>query len=663
MTRLNRRQFLGGGLVALGAGALAAATSIRNSPATPDTAGPRRDVTPTDALETERDYDYIVVGAGAGGGPLAVRLAEAGYTVLVIEAGPATTTADVYEVPAFHLFASSDPEMSWDYYVSHYTDPAAHGSAFIRERGGVLYPRASTLGGCTAHHALLMLAPEDEDWNRIGRITGDPSWNAGFMARYQDRVREWLPIETSPASILSQDQTLARLVTAAVADTADQALPPTDVDLNRGEIGGTLLDPNNPASVQAYREGAALIPQSSRDGKRYGVRERLLEAAPKLKDRLFFQTDALVERVLFEPGADAPRAIGVELLLAPYAYAASPRQVVLTSAERDSARRRVTARREVILAAGAYNTPQLLMLSGVGDTEQLAEQNIPVVVDLPAVGSNLQDRYEMTVVTEFDRRFAVLKDATYGRAGDPELSKWRAGDPNALYRSNGLLIGLKERYSQGSEHPELFLFGAPSQFTGYRPGFAEDGVASKRHFNWAVVRGFQESMTGRVRLRSADPTDVPDINFAYFADGRDTESTSRDLEALREGIAKAREINERARSLRFADTATDREVYPGEGVEGSELDGLIRRDAWGHHASCTVPMGKVGDPAAALDSHFRVQGTEALRVVDASVFPKIPGLFPLMALFALSERAADLILEDASTAGASAGADTTESAA
>lgn len=650
MRRVTRRELLGFGLVAASGATLAGAVTAMNTPdAEQSPAGPRRDHVDTDATDTATAFDYVVVGAGAGGGPLAVRLAEAGHTVLVVEAGPATTNADVYEVPAFHLFASSDPEMSWDYSVRHYTDTVEHGSAFVPQLGGVLYPRASTLGGCTAHHALLMLSPENADWDTIGEITGDPSWNAGVMARYLDRVREWLPIETSPASILSEDQTLARLVAAAVANTADDALAPTAIDLNRGVVGGTLLDPNDPDSIEAFREGAALIPQSTRDGKRYGVRERLLDAAPDLAGRLHFQTDALVERVVFDDeSSPEPRATGVDLLIAPHAYAASPLQKKIPVSERSARRRRITARREVILSAGAYNTPQLLMLSGIGAPEHLAANGIAPLVDAPGVGGNLQDRYEMTVVTEFDREFAVLSDATYGRPHDPALARWRSGDPNALYRSNGLLIGMKERYSGGSEHPEVFLFGAPSNFTGYRPGFAEDGVRSKRHFNWAIVRGYQESMSGSVRLRSADPTDVPAINFRYFDDGRDTTAARRDLEAVREGITRARSINETARTLRFADAATDREVYPGPAVSTpADLDALIRKDAWGHHASCTAAMGRDDDPLAVLDSRFRVRGTRGLRVVDASAFPRIPALFPLMTIFAMSERAADVILRDA----------------
>ncbi len=645
--RTSRRGFIAGGLAGAAAvTAAGAAFAARPARVGDPTDGPRRTPVDTDALATTTEYDYVVVGAGAGGVPLAVRLAEAGHSVLVLEAGPATTDPDVYSVPAFHLFASSDPQMSWDFWVRHYTDAGAHGSAFVPERDGVLYPRASTLGGCTAHHALLMLAPESADWDRIGRATGDPSWNALVMRRYQDRVREWLPIETSPAAILTEDPTLARIVTAALVETGHLAPPASDVDVEGGTVGGTLLDPNDPRGVEAYREGTFLVPQSSRDGRRYGTRERLLEAVPTLDGRLAVQTDALVERIVFDTSGEVPRATGVDVVVAPYQYGASPLRRRLDPAARDRARVRVTARREVVVATGAFNTPQLLMLSGVGPADHLRAHDVPVVVDAPGVGGNLQDRYEMTVVTEYERPFSVLDGKTYGQPGDPGLSEWRSGDPNALYRSNGILVGIKRKVPDGSEHPELFVFGAPSNFTGYRPGFAEDGLRGGDHFNWAVIRGYQQSMDGTVRLRSADPTEPPAINFRYFDDDGDSAGVRQDLRAVREGLEEARRVNATAHRLRFGDAATDREVYPGAAMHGSALDAVIRRDAWGHHASCTARMGRDDDPDAVLDSDFRVRGTRGLRVVDASVFPAIPALFPLMTIFAVSERAADRMLAD-----------------
>ncbi len=280
------------------------------------------------------------------------------------------------------------------------------------------------------------------------------------MRRYQDRVREWLPIETSPAAVLTEDPTLARIVTAALVETGHLAPPASDVDVEQATVGGTLLDPNDERGIEAYREGAFLVPQSSRDGRRYGTRERLLEAVPRCDGRLAIQADALVERVVLRHEDRSPRAVGVDVVVAPYQYGASPLRRRLTARQRAAARVRVTARREVILAAGAFNTPQLLMLSGIGPAEHLRAHGLPVVVDAPGVGANLQDRYEMTVVTEFDRPFSVLDGKRYGRPGDPGMREWRSGDPNALYRSNGILVGVKRKVPVAASTPSCSCSGA-----------------------------------------------------------------------------------------------------------------------------------------------------------------------------------------------------------
>ncbi|MGH8515657.1 MAG: NAD(P)-binding protein, partial [Gammaproteobacteria bacterium] len=150
-----------------------------------------------------RSYEYIVVGSGAGGGTLAARLAEAGHTVLLLEAGgdpgklKDTRLPDDYDVPAFHPFASENEAIRWDFFVRHYADDARQRSdekyrEFLNGRrvDGVLYPRAGTLGGCTAHNALIFVYPHNDDWDSIARLTGDPSWKAANMRAYFERLEE-----------------------------------------------------------------------------------------------------------------------------------------------------------------------------------------------------------------------------------------------------------------------------------------------------------------------------------------------------------------------------------------------------------------------------------------------------------------------------------------
>ncbi|HRW08157.1 MAG TPA: GMC family oxidoreductase, partial [Caldilineaceae bacterium] len=255
------------------------------------------------------------------------------------------------------------------------------------------------------------------------------------------------------------------------------------------------------------------------------------------------------------------------------------------------------------------------------------------------------DRYEVSVVTEYDQDFTIAGACTFGEEDDPCLDEYYSDSPNRTYASNGLIVGIKKRYSKGREHPELFVFGSPGRFEGYVPGFARHGVERKNFFTWAILKGYSQNDTGTVRLRSADPTDVPAINFRYFDDGR---AGDYDLDAVKEGLELARSINGRARRLGWLDQNKDHETFPGPGITSdAQIKEFIKKEAWGHHASCSNKMGTPDDPMAVVDAQCKVYGTSNLRVVDASVFPKIPGLFIVLPLYILAEKASDAILRAA----------------
>src|SRR5690242_5763876 len=143
------------------------------------------------------EYEFIVVGSGAGGGTVAARLAEAGHSVLVLEAGGDPLQLnderlpEDYSVPAFHAFASENPAMRWDFFVRHYAnDEQQKSDPKFRSGRGILYPRAAGLGGCTAHNAMILIYPHNDDWNYIADLTGDASWKAENMRQYFERVED-----------------------------------------------------------------------------------------------------------------------------------------------------------------------------------------------------------------------------------------------------------------------------------------------------------------------------------------------------------------------------------------------------------------------------------------------------------------------------------------
>ncbi len=455
------------------------------------------------AEPTDETVDYVVVGSGAGGGALAARLAEAGMSVLVLEAGadPETLRApglpDDYDVPAFHPFASENRAIAWNCRVHDFGDDAERRPGVDASgRPGVLYPRASTLGGCTAHNAMILMAPSDSDWNAIAALTGDPSWRAEVMRSYFRRLENcryrplwrwiarltggridpsghgwegWLDVETPKPVEAFGDRRLIKTIIGAIA--ADLKV---EGRFGLGRLGGAIErliernrrfldgedDPNDRRLQGRLAEGLTLAPLSTSRGRRRGARERLEGAMTSHGLRVAF--DALATRILFD---ERLRAVGVEYRSGRNLYRACPEP-----SREPGVLRRVLARREVILAAGAFNTPQLLMLSGVGPPEELARHGIEARVPLDGVGRNLQDRYEVGVVHRAHRPWAALAGVDF-TVGDPAYRAWKEG--GGIYASNGAAVAFtlrsKAARARGSD-PDLFAMALMTRFFGYFTG-------------------------------------------------------------------------------------------------------------------------------------------------------------------------------------------------
>jgi choline dehydrogenase len=202
------------------------------------------------------------------------------------------------------------------------------------------------------------------------------------------------------------------------------------------------------------------------------------------------------------------------------------------------------------------------------------------------------------------------------------------------------VAGIIKKSREERPIPDLFIFGLPGFFRGYYPKYSDEIEKKRNVFTWAVLKAHTNNTAGRVTLRSADPRDVPEINFHYFDEGND--ASGADLESVVDGIEFVRRMVARASRV------TAREVIPGDKVRTrDDLRQFVKDEAWGHHASCTCKMGPSDDRMAVVDSKFRVYGTRNLRVVDASTFPRIPGFFIAVPVYMISEKASDVILADA----------------
>jgi hypothetical protein len=380
----------------------------------------------------------------------------------------------------------------------------------------------------------------------------------------------------------------------------------------------------------------------------------LLDTLSAHPDRLHLLSETCVTRVVLENN----RAIGVEVLARAHVYEADAR------AERlgDDWRNHLTTircKKEVILCGGAFNSPQLLMLSGIGPAEHLREVGIHCQVPLEGVGRNLLDRYEVPLIVTMRDRFKTLDTLQFTSrlpdvGLDHHLQQWinRTGIKDAgAYATNGGLLGIFLRSSREDSVPDLFLLAVAGRFPGYRVGWSRPSelvpggndpdrpaAAADHHrtVTWMILKARTRNQGGYVRLRESYPFRRPEIHFQYFSEG------AHDLLAIREGVDFVMRILEPGR----ADGSIQSIERPGLDNFQGNIDDWIRHTAWGHHACGTCRIGATDDDLAVLDHRFRVRGVDGLRIVDASVFPRIPGYFVAANIYMISEKAADVLTEE-----------------
>jgi choline dehydrogenase-like flavoprotein len=534
-------------------------------------------------------HDYVIVGAGSAGCVLAARLTEdPDVSVLLIEAGPPDTVENIHVPVAFSQLMRT--QVDWDY---------STGLEPYVDRRRIYLPRGRTLGGSSSINAMIYIRGNRADYDEW-RDGGCEGWGYDdllpYFKRSEDNERGASELHGAGGPLAVSDGRSRNPIMDAFLEAVAAAGHPANEDFN-GEV----------------QEGFGRYQLNQRDGKRCSAAVAYLHPAmerPNLEVRTYTQ----VHRLLFENG----RAVGVE-------------------AARLGELEQLRAEREVILCGGAYNSPQVLMLSGIGDAETLTLLQIPVVLDQPGVGQNLQDHPAAGVAWAHDDERSLLSAMS-----EENLAEFASHGSGPL-TSNIAEAGGFLRTREGIPAPDIQYHAAPALYVdeGLSPVF--------EHGFGAAPCMIKPASRGVVGLLSPDPTAKPYILHNYYAEDSDMQSMVDGLRVLLD-ICRQEPLG----------PFTTRPYYVPASESDKDLRAFIRQQTFTlYHPVGTCRMG--ADDAAVVDLELRVRGVEGLRVVDASVMPSVTRGNTNAPVIAIAERAADLI-RGAAVEGAAAGAATTAAA-
>ena len=528
------------------------------------------------------EFDYVVVGAGSAGCVLANRLSADGrHSVLLLEAGPKDNNLWIH-VPLGYGRLFKEKTVNWMYQTE--PEPGLDGRTIFQPRGKVL-------GGSSSINGLLYVRGQHQDYDRW-RQHGNSGWGFDDVLPYfkkaenQERGADDFHGAGGPLPV-SDLVHADRLSAAFIAAAAETGIPV------------------NPDFNGASQEGAGFFQTTTRRGRRASTAVAYLRPA-RGRRNLQVETSALAQRILF----DGHRADTIEF-------------------RRAGVLRTARARKEILVSSGAYNSPQLLQLSGVGPADLLRQHGIDVVLDAPGVGHDLQDHMQVRVVMR------CTQSITLNDVVNSPVRRILAGARYAAFRKGPLTIAAGTSGAFFKTSPRL---ATPDIQIHFLP-FSTDKMGERLHsfsgFSASVCQLRPESR-GSLRIRSADPTAAPEIRINYL-------STEVDRTANVEGLKILRSIL-RAPALR---PYVMEEVDPGARVSTDEelLNYCRARGSTIYHPTSTCRMGS--DPLAVVDQRLRVRGLEGLRVVDGSIMPDLVSGNTNAAIIMIAEKASDMILEDA----------------
>jgi choline dehydrogenase len=527
-------------------------------------------------------FDYVVVGAGSAGCVMAARLSEdPKVSVLLLEAGGPASKYHL-KMPVGFLKAVMDPAVNWGYW----SEPEPH----MNGRPLPL-PRGKVMGGSGSINGMFYMRGHPRDFDQWAQM-GASGWSyADVLPYFKKMESSWRGAgphhgASGPVRVASIDAHHP-LHDALMASAAGAGFPTSD------DLSG-----DNP---EGFARGECTIDQRGRRVSSATAYLRPALSRPNLEVR----DSALVHRVVIEDG----RATGVDY-------------------ERGGERLVAHCRREVILCGGAYNSPHLLMLSGIGPAEHLREMGIAVVADSPGVGSNLSEHATASMEFAATRPVTFLKEL---RADKVALSalRWAVlGTGPLANQLNSCNVVIRSR--EGLDRPDIQIMANPIRFDAkiWFPGL----TPRQDHLFWAGIVALHPKSRGWVRLKSADPHELASVTLNLLSD-------PDDLATLRAGMRAARRIYHTAPQSAL----TGAEVTPGERVQtDDELDAYLRATTYicmHPVGTCAMGMGE----RSVVDPELRVKGVEGLRVVDASVMPTVPGANTNAPVMMIAERAADLI--------------------